>query len=457
MCLRNDISITSLGDQLAAKTLLYVESIRTYSHDSKSTTINRVQFEHVVDDYYPGVPLPEVPFSKKRNFHWVFTHRPGQERFRGLELQPSMYYTVRGELARYLINPQVSRHDLARAEEAEAAIFEWNEDWLSKALTFDNGAVSAGISDADLPVTIRFLSVGNGDSALVEMGRQRWIIDGNIKASGRWGAYGITKQNPADFALVTHRHRDHLGGVLKGIGLGLFKQVILGYSFGNSPVLKKMIDVDSSFAQHIRVLRPESGDLAIGPNLTAKYGYQILSRTASDHDANSHGIQLLLSHPSFSVWLGGDAEQCIASNTVAQVLTGTISGKETIYLSKVCHHGSENGLTDASVFGAQRPDAKYLRIISTGNHKGHRHPDCETIHNCLSTGNLWRTDVCGDISIQFHNAQGGIAATHTNLGPQCSTCLGSSWCGPGSVSSACQPTGKKSLCDGQAWKQGRCR
>ncbi len=237
-------------------------------------------------------------------------------------------------------------------------------------------------------LTIEFLDVGQGDSALIRSpeGKLALVDAGpSNRVVGLLKARGVER---LDLVVVTHHHSDHYGGML-AVVRAFRPKVFLD---APSPHASKAYE---SLLREVR----HSGMTAIQPQSTPRKVelgsvlLMILPQPPVDpRNENNNSIGLRVSFGDFSALLTGDSE-------VAERAWWTRNAPDLcagVSVLKLAHHGSRNG-TSAAWLKLTKPS---LAVASMGLHNEFGHPHPETLQR-LQAANvpLDRTDDRGSITI----------------------------------------------------------
>ena len=249
---------------------------------------------------------------------------------------------------------------------------------------------------ADAPVilgldrlTIEFLDVGQGDSALIRSPEGKLaLIDAGpspTEAASLLRERGIDR---LDLVVVTHHHSDHYGGMLAVIR-EFHPRVFLD---APSPHASK------AYETLLRAVRDE-GITAIQPTDSARkvelgsVHLTILPMPPEDaHNENNNSVGLRVDYGDFSALLTGDSE--VAERAWWTDHASHLCARVSVL--KLAHHGSRNG-TSAAWLSLTRPELA-VASLGLGNDYGHPHP--ETLQRLSRAGvPLLRTDQAGSITI----------------------------------------------------------
>lgn len=229
------------------------------------------------------------------------------------------------------------------------------------------------------------LDVGQGDGILLQTKAGAVLVDegppeANVVSQLR--ALGVRRLAAL---VVTHPHRDHVGGapdVIDALPVGFVLDPLESTSGPDEAALQREARargvrivparVGQTFtlgALRIRVLWPD------GPGL-------------KDEDPHEHGVVLLASYGQFDALLTGDSESAVTLPL----------HPPQVELLKVAHHGSsDTGLSD--LLGAIRPK---IALISVGQGNDYGHPAPSTLSALASSPGLavYRTDEDGRITVE---------------------------------------------------------
>lgn len=248
----------------------------------------------------------------------------------------------------------------------------------------------------DGKMMVTFLSVGQGDSALVR------LPDGKLMLVDGGGDYGDSELRvgerligPAlhalqvrrlDYLVLSHPHPDHLQGVLWAaayLDVGEFWET--GIPCG-TPEYLKLKWVLAARGVRVREVNASVGSFAVG-------GAQVepLWPPATEPltgDENDSSLVFRVRHGQASVLFTGD----LGGESEEQLLARGVSLKST--LLKVPHHGSKYSSSDGFL-SAVAPRAA---VISAGYDNNFHLPAAATLLRLQRHGvSLWRTDIEGSI------------------------------------------------------------
>ncbi len=262
-------------------------------------------------------------------------------------------------------------------------------------------------SPAEDALSITFVDVGQGDSVLIQssISGKTLLIDGGEKDSYTDKLLPILRSrgiNALDYALVTHYHSDHTGGISKLLEDRMIKTLMLpDYKHksrdslyakaqkSNADVLwvcegTAFPEIDPSLS--IRVLHPQKGGFS--------------------EDENDNSVVLFLEYNGSSFLLTGDLEA-----EGEKVIVDDYDIEADVL--KVGHHGSFTS-TSQNFLEAVNPT---YAIIQVGKDNSYGHPHNETLEALENDDVLvYRTDTDG--SITFSLSEHGISKISTERGSE---------------------------------------
>ena len=241
---------------------------------------------------------------------------------------------------------------------------------------------------------VDFLDVGHGDSTLITSPTGKTVlIDGGLAEAGQGIVTFLRSKNacPLDMILLTHRHADHLGGlvhVIESCGARLYLDAPYPHESSIYAKLLRVLEsrqVPVRQAERGRII--ELGDgarlLLLGPPSPVIEG--------ADSDVNANSVVSRLDFGKSSVLFAADAEELGED----WLLESGANLRATVL--KVGHHGSRHSST-RRFLTAVMPLAA---VISTeaGDAK-HPHPD--TLARLSQVGaQVFRTDLYGTITLDM--------------------------------------------------------
>jgi beta-lactamase superfamily II metal-dependent hydrolase len=257
----------------------------------------------------------------------------------------------------------------------------------------------APASPAPAPLRIDFVAVGQGDAALVTSPTGKTVlIDGGPREAGPALAAALRSRHVTaiDLVLLTHRHEDHLGGllpVIRGFTVRMFMDAPFRH---DSAVYQELLDALD--ARHVAVRQAERNrtiDIGGGATITLLTPPDPpINHSRSDVNANSVVVRLDYGHAG--VLFAADAEP----QTERWLLAS--GARLPAQVLKVAHHGGRYSST-ARFLNAVAPQAA---VISVGVVNEYGHPTPETIARLeRAHAQVYRTDRDGTVTVETDGAR----------------------------------------------------
>lgn len=230
-------------------------------------------------------------------------------------------------------------------------------------------------------ISITYLDVGQGDSAVVELPDKRTlVIDTGRKGFQTGGFLKYRGIRNIDAVILSHGQSDHAGGIFH-----LLRNFNIQEIWDNGRLI-----YPQGFMERIRKL--QRGDVIEGSGyrITALHPYDgFYTMHSRDSDENNDSIVLRIQGNKNAFLFAGDIEEeaeedlsYLGENLKSNVL-------------KVPHHGS---CTSASEIFSNAVSPE-IAVISAGRKNTYGHPHDETL-NMLSNARIYRTDIDGAIGIR---------------------------------------------------------
>ncbi|MFH0961131.1 MAG: MBL fold metallo-hydrolase [archaeon] len=242
-------------------------------------------------------------------------------------------------------------------------------------------------------LTVRFISVGQGDAILLNKGNFSVLVDGG-KAGSEEAIFlemNSTGDRSIELVVATHPDSDHIGGLTGVLRECNFTNV------WDSGIAEDTESYRSYISQANRgnLAYPKRGDFFNFSGIEIS----ILNpgKGAGGLEKNENSVVLWIKYGSFSLLLTGDCEgSCETELAVPDV-----------DVLKVAHHGSKYA-TSAKFVSIARPE---LSVISVGLRNPYGHPANETIKRLEAVGsNVLRTDLDGTVVLTT-DGKNGFAAS----------------------------------------------
>ncbi|MBR5614963.1 MAG: MBL fold metallo-hydrolase [Clostridia bacterium] len=258
-------------------------------------------------------------------------------------------------------------------------------------------------------LSITFIDVGQGDSTLIRTPEDiTLLIDG-----GEYDAYQeslapfLSKNgiSDIDYALVSHYHSDHLGGISKLLEKSAIDTLIIPEYDDKNNSRERL--VKKAQQASVKIEEVSAGDtINLG---TESIKVSVLHPKAggfSIENENSNSIVLRLDCFDETFLLTGDLEADAEASLIKEY------DLEADVL-KVGHHGSSTSTSDAFL---EAVDPTYA-VIEAGKNNRYGHPHYEVLDRLENDDvRVYRTDLDGDIT--FKVSENGIESISTERGVQ---------------------------------------
>jgi competence protein ComEC len=252
---------------------------------------------------------------------------------------------------------------------------------------------------AVLTPTVHLFDVGQGDALHVRLANGfDFLVDGGpddtiLSRLGRAIPYG---DRTIDVVVLTHPHADHVTGLLHVLEKYKVKEFWFTGVAYKSPLYEQLLQsLKENEIQTKVVLAGSEAIFSSDPHVAVR----ALSPDPSNDfsEINNTSLVLRMTIDDKSILLMGDAGEEVEEKII-------ISNPEAIPadILKVGHHGSLTASSQVFV-GTVNPS---LALISVGENNSYELPDQKTIDVFEGLGiPLFRTDMCGTISILFKKGQ----------------------------------------------------
>ena len=238
---------------------------------------------------------------------------------------------------------------------------------------------------------LTFVDVGQGDAVFLRtIDGETWLFDGGeenmaeIELLPFLDSQGV---NELDYAVVSHYHADHIGGILQLLESGRIKTLILpNYNPDNKSKTKLLKRAELS---HTTVLEVSAGDMLETCDKDLKLSVLHPQKGGfSSENENSNSMVIRLDYFKTSVLLTGDLETDAEKELIPQY-------DLEVDILKVGHHGSSSS-TGVKFLNATDPT---YGVISAGEGNQYGHPHYEVLENLENDDvRIYRTDTDGDIT-----------------------------------------------------------
>ena len=237
------------------------------------------------------------------------------------------------------------------------------------------------------------IDVGQGDSILFVSNNKSMLLDtgGSINSSlDKWSvgddlvtflrSKGIRR---IDTILISHGDMDHIGEYFKIVKYFRVDNVYLNSNQLNS--IEKRVVTDS-LNNNINIAKLKKGDnISLG-----NFNFLVINNSFTDENDASTVLVGMIS--SSKLLLMGDASVRSEQDIISSYNLPKID------ILKVGHHGSN---TSSSKKFINEINPKYS-LISVGENNRYGHPK-KSVLNTLSNSEIYRTDLDGNIEIEFNN------------------------------------------------------
>lgn len=232
-------------------------------------------------------------------------------------------------------------------------------------------------------LTISYIDVGQADSILLSCGGESMLVDAGNNADGSLVVSLIRRRAVSSlaYAVGTHPHEDHIGGLDDVINNFDVQQVWLPDVVTNTKSYADLLDAIENKGMTITV--PQEGSTCSLGGATVT----VLSCSPAD-DLNNSSIVLRVDYGENSFLFMGDAEQAAE----ARLLSAGANLQCDVL--KVGHHGSDTS-TSESFLASAAPSAA---VILCGANNTYGHPEPATLEK-LANIPVYRTDLNGTITI----------------------------------------------------------
>lgn len=242
---------------------------------------------------------------------------------------------------------------------------------------------SPSISRSNLQV--HFIDVGQGDSILIDFGKNEILIDGGEKSSGVVNYINPYIEGPLEAIIATHPHADHIGGLIKVLDGFPVKEIWLNGDTSTSKTYKQFMAAVK--LEGANVYEAREGDVISLNNLN----FTILNPPPIlFKDINNNSIVLWLEHGDTTFLFAGDAE-----HEAEAVMLATGNNLQA-QIFKAGHHCSKTSSSKAFLKVVKPREA----ICMVGKNNRYGHPHQETLTNLKEIGaRVYRTDINGTVKV----------------------------------------------------------
>lgn len=232
---------------------------------------------------------------------------------------------------------------------------------------------------------VHFIDVGQADSILIQQGDSNMLVDaGNNNDSQLVLDYlkenGVKK---LDYAVGTHPHEDHIGGLDKVIEEFQIGKVYMPKVTTNTKTFKDVLNAVKE--KGLKITSPTPGsEFKLGDAKCIVFG----PNGKEYEDLNDYSIVIKVIYKGTSFLFTGDAEGISEKEMLSKGFDVSVD------VLKLGHHGSSSSTTKAFL---DKVNPKYA-IVSAGKGNDYGHPHKSTMDKLKSRDiAVYRTDECGTI------------------------------------------------------------
>lgn len=244
--------------------------------------------------------------------------------------------------------------------------------------------IGSSISTDSGKIKVHFINVGQADSIFIELPNdQTMLIDAGTSSSGAVVAkYVSSRTSKLTYAVASHPHADHIGGMAKVINSIPIERFIMPRKQHTTATFEGMLD--ALIANDIKVTEAKTGVSILD---TRDLDIDILGphSSVSGSNLNNYSAIIRIRYKSADFLFVGDAE------------SSALSGLSEMNMDvlKVGHHGSD---TSSPLSFLKKVDPEYS-VISVGNNS-YGHPARSSLANLNTVGSkVYRTDISGTLII----------------------------------------------------------
>lgn len=249
------------------------------------------------------------------------------------------------------------------------------------------GTIAPSAELIDGRPTVRFIDVGQGDSALVTYKGESVLVDAGPASAGKSVAEYVRTYSPnVDYFIISHPHEDHMGGASDILRTVRVENLVINAYTSDDNFYIETLEIAEEQGINIIVadepMTLHTDNIMI--NILDNFGYVY-------DDINDTSLIVRVDVDDISVLFTGDAEKTAESN----VMSTSYSMLDADIL-KVGHHGSKTS-TSEEFLKAVSPD---IAVISCMKNNSYGHPSQNVVNllkkYCIE---IYRTDRMGTVVI----------------------------------------------------------
>lgn len=259
--------------------------------------------------------------------------------------------------------------------------------WQARQNEADQVEENRQVLPVDGTLTVRFLDVGQGDSALIVCNGQTMLIDGGSVSEGQFLVSRLSRLGVSelDYVVNTHPDEDHCGGLAGVLAKYPAQHVYSSVTEHTTKVFSNVVKYAEEQGQQIEV--PQTGDSWYVGDASVT----CIGPVGTYSDSNNGSLVLRVDFGETSFLFTGDMEQ----KAEADLLDSGADVRADVL--KVGHHGSPTSSSQAFL-GAVAPS---IAVISVGEDNDYGHPNADVLSRLEALGaELYRTDTQGEIIVR---------------------------------------------------------
>ena len=259
--------------------------------------------------------------------------------------------------------------------------------WQARQNEADQVEENRQVLPVDGTLTVRFLDVGQGDSALIVCNGQTMLIDGGSVSEGQFLVSRLSRLGVSelDYVVNTHPDEDHCGGLAGVLAKYPAQHVYSSVTEHTTKVFSNVVKYAEEQGQQIEV--PQTGDSWYVGDASVT----CIGPVGTYSDSNTGSLVLRVDFSETSFLFTGDMEQ----KAEADLLESGADVRADVL--KVGHHGSPTSSSQAFLEAV----APSIAVISVGEDNDYGHPNADVLSRLEALGaELYRTDTQGEIIVR---------------------------------------------------------